>query len=59
VLSGKIDTIFFAAETIVAQLEAMATKPDDLGHVLDGIAAVRFKDNANSLIPTSIPPELG
>jgi N-acetylglucosaminyltransferase len=42
-----------------AQLEAMATKPDDLGHVLDGIAAVRFKDNANPLMPTSIPPELG
>jgi Domain of unknown function (DUF5753) len=42
-----------------AQLEAMATKPDDLGPVLDGIAAVRFKDNANPLMPTSIPPELG
>jgi transcriptional regulator with XRE-family HTH domain len=43
---------------VFAQLEAMATKPDELGHVLDGISAVRFKDSTNPLTPSSIPPEL-
>jgi transcriptional regulator with XRE-family HTH domain len=41
-----------------ATLEAMATKPDDLAHVLDAIAAIRFKNNADPLTASPIPPEL-
>jgi hypothetical protein len=42
----------------LAKLETMATKPDDLAHVLDAIAAVRFKNTAAPLTPSPIPPEL-
>jgi hypothetical protein len=40
------------------KLETMATKPDDLGHVLDGIVAVRFGDTSTPLTPSPVPPEL-
>jgi transcriptional regulator with XRE-family HTH domain len=40
------------------KIEAMATKPDDLGHVLEGVSAVRFEDKANPLTPSSVPAEL-
>jgi len=40
------------------KLEALATKPDDLAQVLDRVAAERFKENANPLTTSPIPPEL-
>jgi hypothetical protein len=40
------------------KLEAMATKPDELAHVLDRVAGARFRGNANPLAASPVPPEL-
>jgi len=40
------------------RLEAIATRPDDLASVLDGIAAARFKDTADLPNTSPTPPEM-
>lgn len=40
------------------KLDAMGDQGDDLAHILDAIAAVRFQDNSESLSASPIPAEL-